>query len=175
MGQLSNEAFDAFLKRPTDINILADGQRKINVEPFALPSHAEADSLLRLYFSTVNLMIPCIHEHSFRDTYMKIQSVGPGGLRRSWLGVLNLMFAIATNVMAATSPTYERATRSNTYFERAVELVRSDILGPISLEMGMVHLQSYTSTSSDKFSTTIPLDGNISRRNYILFIDLDVS
>ncbi|KAL4898595.1 putative Zn(II)2Cys6 transcription factor [Aspergillus ambiguus] len=135
MRQLNDAGFDAFLRRPSDINILAECQRKVHVDPFALPSHAEADSLLRLYFSTVNLMIPCIHEETFRDTYMKMQRVGLGGLRRSWLGVLNVIFAIATNVTVATSPTQEGTTRSYMYFERALELVRSDILGRPSLEI----------------------------------------
>jgi hypothetical protein len=138
VDQFEDESFNAFLRRPADTNILAENQRRVYVEPFALPSQTEADSLLRWYFTTVNLMIPCIHEDSFRDTYTKTYSVGLRGLRRSWLALLNMVFAIATNIAAATSPTHGRAARSNTYFERAIELVRSDMLGRLSLEMGMI-------------------------------------
>lgn len=137
MEQSCDEGFNAFLKRPTELAISSDGWRGSPVEPFALPSQVEADSLLHLYFTTVNLMIPCIHEDSFREMYMKMQRDGLGGLRRSWLGVLNVIFAIATNVTAPTSPTHERAEKSKIYFERAVELIRSSILGRLSLEMGM--------------------------------------
>lgn len=115
---------------------LSDFQRQKPVDPFAVPLEGEANSLLNLYFSTVNLMIPCVHETSFRQMYSKLKSDGPGSVRRSWLGVLNMVFAISTNVMAPISPTHDRAARSNVYFERGMELVRADILGRLSVEMG---------------------------------------
>ena len=107
------------------------------MEPFSLPPESEAEHLLRLYFTTVNLMLPCIHEDSFRATYRKAQRDGLRAVRRPWLGVLNVAFAIATNVLTPTSPPLERATRSSMYFDRAVELVRPDMLGRLSLELGM--------------------------------------
>lgn len=110
-GHFADEGLNSFLRRPADANILAEDQTRVHVELFALPSQAEADSLLHRYFTTVNLMIPCIHEESFRDTYSKIHSVGLQGCRRSWLALLNMMFAIATNVTAATSTTHEQAER----------------------------------------------------------------
>ena len=106
------------------------------VDPFALPPHNEAEHLLRLYYITVNLMVPCIHEESFRAAYRRVRTDGPRAARRPWLGILNMMFAIATNVLTPTSPPQERATRSDMYFERAVELVRPDMLRRFSLEMG---------------------------------------
>lgn len=93
--------------------------------------------MLRLYFTTVNLMIPCVHEDSFRDTYAKMQRNGLESAGRTWLSILSVIFAIATNVAAAISPPNERATKSNMYFEQALELVKSDMLGRPSLEMGM--------------------------------------
>ncbi|KAJ5549254.1 Zn(II)2Cys6 transcription factor [Penicillium frequentans] len=137
----SNEnRFDAFLKEPECISNRTGTQGRVRVDPFALPPQAEADALLHLFFTTVNLMIPCIHEGSFRDTAKKLQIDGIRRVRRSWLGTLNVMFALATNVMTATSPDIERASRAGMYFERAMELVKSDILGRISLEMGIAHI-----------------------------------
>lgn len=109
------------------------------MDPFALPPQHEAESLLQLYFSTVNLMLPCIHEESFRATYRRARNDGPRTVRRSWLGVINMVFALATNITTPTSPPLERATRSDMYFERAQELVRPEILGRLSLELGMSH------------------------------------
>lgn len=100
----------------------------------------EADALLHLFFTTVNLIIPYIYESSFRDTYRKLQINGIRSVRRSWLGTLNVVFALAINVMTATLPNIERATRASIYFERAMELVKSDILGRLSLEMGMADI-----------------------------------
>lgn len=140
VGQSNDNRFDAFLRRPSGISSLTESQGRVRVDPFALPPQVEADALLHLFFTTVNLMIPCIYESSFRDTYRKLQIDGIRSVRRSWLGTLNVVFALATNVMTATSPNIERATRASIYFERAMELVKSDILGRLSLEMGMAHI-----------------------------------
>jgi hypothetical protein len=140
VGQSNDNRFDAFLRRPSGISSLTESQGRVRVGPFALPPQVEADALLHLFFSTVNLMIPCIYENSFRDTYRTLQIDGIRSVRRSWLGTLNVVFALATNVMTATSPNIERAMRASMYFERAMELVKSDILGRPSLEMGMAHI-----------------------------------
>ncbi|KAJ5839466.1 hypothetical protein N7455_006060 [Penicillium solitum] len=140
VGQSNDNRFDAFLRRPSGISSLTESQGRVRVDPFALPPQVEADALLHLFFTTVNLMIPCIYESSFRDTYRKLQIDGIRSVRRSWLGTLNVVFALATNVMTATSPNIERATRASIYFERAMELVKSDILGRLSLEMVQLFL-----------------------------------
>ncbi|CRL22257.1 Fungal transcriptional regulatory protein, N-terminal [Penicillium camemberti] len=139
-GQSSENRFDAFLRRPSGIRSLPETKERIRVDPFALPPQMEADALLHLFFTTINLMLPCIHEDSFRDIYKKLQVGGTRSVRKSWLASLNVVFALATNVMTATSPNIERATRSTMYFERAMELVKSDMLGRLSLEMVQLFL-----------------------------------
>ncbi|KAJ5418682.1 uncharacterized protein N7487_002232 [Penicillium crustosum] len=139
-GQSNDNHFDAFLRRPPGISSLPETKGRVRVDPFALPPQMEANALLHLFFTTINLMIPCIHEDSFRDMYNKMQVSGTRNVRRSWLGSLNVVFALATNVMTATSPDIERATRSSMYFERAMELVKSDMLGRLSLEMVQLFL-----------------------------------
>lgn len=138
--QSNDDHFDAFLRRPSTINCVARSQDKASVNPLALPADHEADTLLHLFFTTINLMIPCIHEPTFRDTYRKLQIEGIRSVRRSWLGTLNVVFALATNVLTATSPNVERAARANMYFERAMKLVKAEILGRLSLEMGMASI-----------------------------------
>ncbi|OQD92814.1 hypothetical protein PENSOL_c037G07255 [Penicillium solitum] len=112
----NDNRFDAFLRRPSGISSLPETKGRIRVDPFALPPQMEANALLHLFFTTVNLMLPCIHEDSFRDMYKKLQVGGTRSVRRSWLGSLNVVFALATNVMTATSPNIERATRSMQLF-----------------------------------------------------------
>ncbi|CAG8942836.1 unnamed protein product [Penicillium salamii] len=138
--QSNYDSFDAFLTRPSSTSNLPESPKRARVNPFALPPQAEADALLHLFFTTVNLMIPCIHEGSFREMYKKLQIDGIQSVRRSWLGTLNVVFALATNVMTATSPNIERATRASVYFEQAMELVKPDILGRLSLEMVQLFL-----------------------------------
>ncbi|OKP00516.1 hypothetical protein PENSUB_7973 [Penicillium subrubescens] len=115
----------------------SDNSRSTTIDPFALPPRDAAEEMLHLYFNTVNLMIPCVHEDSFRQTLSRMKTEGPQEIRRSWLGVLNMIFAITTNVMTPTSPTQDRAQQSNTFYERAMELVSPGILGRPSVEMGM--------------------------------------
>ncbi|KAL2702134.1 hypothetical protein AAEP93_006432 [Penicillium crustosum] len=115
-GQSNDNHFDAFLRRPPGISSLPETKGRVRVDPFALPPQMEANALLHLFFTTINLMIPCIHEDSFRDMYNKMQVSGTRNVRRSWLGSLNVVFALATNVMTATSPDIERATRSMQLF-----------------------------------------------------------
>ncbi|KAL2827912.1 fungal-specific transcription factor domain-containing protein [Aspergillus pseudoustus] len=138
-------------------NPLSEDGQKGNANPLTLPPQEQADALLRLYFSTVNLFMPCIHEPSFRETYLEMQRSGLGSVRRSWLGILHVILAIATNVMSPTSPTHERAAQSNLYFDRAVELVRPAIFGRLSLETVQLFLLVETyleGTSSSSLTWT---------------------
>ncbi|KAL3484145.1 fungal-specific transcription factor domain-containing protein [Aspergillus germanicus] len=140
IGQPSGRYSDTLFARPSAATPLFEGQQKAHEEPLKLPSPEEAGRLLRLYFTTVNLMIPCIHEGSFRETYSRMQSHGLGSVSRSWLGILNVILAIATNVMSPTSPTCERAAKSNIYFEQALQLIRPSVFGRISLEIVQLSL-----------------------------------
>lgn len=136
-GIPSDGATNTSLEKPT-IAMNLPGKRQTPQRcSFTLPPKEEANSLLALYFNTVNLMVPCIDEDSFRKTYLQMQVDGLGSVRRSWLGILSVVFALAINVTAPTSPTAELATRSQTYFTQALELVRPEILGRLSLEMRM--------------------------------------
>ncbi|SPO07004.1 uncharacterized protein DNG_09698 [Cephalotrichum gorgonifer] len=147
----------SFLRRPASnaSTPFDEGTQRRAVQPFSLPPEREAEHLLRVYFTTVNLMIPCIHEESFRTTYKKVRSHGPSAVRRPWLGILNMLFALATNVLTPTSPLPERATRSKAYFEIALELVRPEMLRRFSLEtvqlflLMELYLEGTTSSSPE--------------------------
>lgn len=143
IGQPRGNDSDARFTRPPITTPLSEGRQQAHEDPLKLPSAEEAERLLRFYFTTVNLMIPCIHEGSFRETYSRMQSHGLSSVSRSWLGILNVILAIATNVLSPTSPTCERAAKSNIYFEQALHLTRPSVFGRISLEIGMAHSQIY--------------------------------
>ncbi|KAK3693204.1 hypothetical protein B0T22DRAFT_504748 [Podospora appendiculata] len=72
----------AFLRRPPCPESLTaeSQQRKDPVEPFTLPPPHEAEQLPKLYFTTVNLTIPCIYEDSFRSTWAKARGEGSKNL-----------------------------------------------------------------------------------------------
>jgi hypothetical protein len=141
-GYTSSENADvhdsnSFLMWPFRTDQSSNSSRHTTIDPFAVPPNDAAEEMLHLYFNTVNLMIPCVHEDSFRKTLSRLKTEGPENIRRSWLGVLNMIFAITTNVMTPTSPTKDRAQQSNLFYEKAMELVSPGILGRPSVEMGM--------------------------------------
>ncbi|KAH2595429.1 hypothetical protein KXW93_001859 [Aspergillus fumigatus] len=140
IGQPRGNDSDARFTRPPITTPLSEGRQQAHEDPLKLPSAEEAERLLRFYFTTVNLMIPCIHEGSFRETYSRMQSHGLSSVSRSWLGILNVILAIATNVLSPTSPTCERAAKSNIYFEQALHLTRPSVFGRISLEIVQLYL-----------------------------------
>lgn len=142
-----DDVCSAFLRRPIHADDPGTREERKPVEPFALPPPNEADHLLRVYFATVNLMVPCIHEESFRAQYKRARSHGPRMVPIPWLGILNIVCALATNVLTPTSPSIERATRSDMYFERAMELARPDMLRRFSQELGMLLIQKRQSTA----------------------------
>lgn len=132
-----NDCSNQFLMGSFRTNSPGNSSRHKAAEPFSLPPEDALNSMLHLYFNTVNLMIPCVHEDSFRQTLFQMKTEGPESMRKSWLGVLNMMFAITTNVMTATTPTHDRAAQSNTFYERAMGLVGPEILGRPSIELGI--------------------------------------
>ena len=100
-----------------------------------LPSRGDADCMIHLYFTTVNLMIPCIHEDSFRQMYQDMWRHGPKRMSKPWLGSLNLIFALAKNIITPTSPSHERVSASNKFYQRAMDLIKPYILGPLSVDL----------------------------------------
>jgi hypothetical protein len=152
-----------------------NSSRHTILDPFAVPPNDAAEEMLHLYFNTVNLMIPCVHEGSFRQTLTRLKIEGPEKIRRSWLGVLNMIFAITTNVMTPTSPTQDRAQQSNTFYERAMDLVSPGILGRPSVEMGMDWDSTLYVRTTNGTSAIIPSYGDLPRRHACLVIGLDVS
>lgn len=110
-------------------------ERGRRVDPYTLPPQEEAELRFRMYFSTINLMIPCIHEESFRGIWARARVEGCRAVSRPWLGVINIVLALATNASAPTSPSAERATQADLHFQRAMELAKPDILGHPSVEL----------------------------------------
>lgn len=89
----------------------------------ALPSAQEMDSMLDIYFSTAGVVFPFIHEESFRETYAEYSANGWTRVRRTWLGTLNMIFAMASNFDRDSIPSArQRQERSTIFYKRASEL-----------------------------------------------------
>ena len=107
----------------------------------ALPSADEMDVLLDIYFNTAGVVFPFIHEETMRKTYAECKQDGFTKARRTWLGTLNMMFAMASSFDSDRVPSAkERSGKSNIFYQRAMglcgELSKRVIYSPfhVSLE-----------------------------------------
>ncbi|KAF5636860.1 transcriptional regulatory [Fusarium sp. NRRL 25303] len=104
--------------------------------PTALPSVEEMDTLLDLYFDTAGVVFPFIHEETMRKTYNECRLNGFTRARRTWLGTLNMVFAMASNFdRDYTSSSKKRFERSNAFYKRALGLCNELSKRVISLEI----------------------------------------
>lgn len=110
---------------------------KHEVNVFALPSEERTWSLIQIYFEKTGQLLPFIHEASFCETYFRMRENNFKRVRRTWLGLLNIVLAIATSLHTeANSPAGERIQESDIYYQRANGLCDRDSKRNASLEMG---------------------------------------
>lgn len=104
--------------------------------PTTLPSVEEMDSLLDLYFDTAGAVFPFIHQETMRNTYEEFRQNGFTRARRTWLGTLNMIFAITSSYDTDfVTSAKKRFERSNVFYKRAMELCSDLSKRVISLEM----------------------------------------
>ncbi|KAK6819309.1 hypothetical protein RU639_008038 [Aspergillus parasiticus] len=108
----------------------------LDSSPTTLPSVEEMDSLLDIYFDTAGAVFPFIHEDTMRKTYTECRLNGFTRARRTWLGILNMMFAMASSFdRDHVASAKKRFERSNIFYKRALELCSDLSRRVISLEM----------------------------------------
>ncbi|RTE73557.1 hypothetical protein BHE90_012026 [Fusarium euwallaceae] len=109
---------------------------KINAN--ILPPDQEMQRLIRAYFSNTGLLFPYIHEEAFLDTYERFRASGfRTNVRRTWLGLLNMIFAMATCTSCwEESGSDYRFEQSDVYYRRARELCQIQMFRGTTLEIG---------------------------------------
>jgi hypothetical protein len=104
----------------------------------ALPPTEEMESLINIYFDTVGVVFPIIHEETMRNTYTEFKANGFTKVRRTWLGTLNMMFAIASKFAQSENKTISGKTpvdNSELFYERAKGLCDGITRTVISIEL----------------------------------------
>lgn len=110
---------------------------KSEVNMFALPSEERTWGLIQIYFEKTGQLLPFIHEASFCDTYIRMREDNFKKVRQTWLGLLNIVLAIATSLHTeGDMPAEKRIQESDIYFQRANGLCDRDSKRNASLEMG---------------------------------------
>ena len=101
-----------------------------------LPPAVEMENLLGVYFGATGSLFPFIHEPTFRETYDEFKASGFAKVRRIWLGLLNIIFAVAGHVdQGGAISAEERLGRSHIYYARAVALCSGPSRRTVSLEI----------------------------------------
>ncbi|KAI1676012.1 C6 transcription factor [Pyrenophora tritici-repentis] len=101
----------------------------------SLPEVAVMNRLLDTYFDTAGVVFPFLLEETTRKTYSECLKNGFKRARRTWLGTLNMMFALATMLDRENFPSAKkRFERGDLYYHRAVGLCGELSKHVVSLE-----------------------------------------
>ena len=110
---------------------------RVNINIYALPHETQTRELLDHYFSSTGLLFPYVHEQTFRKTFEDMRGNQVTNVRRTWLGLLNIILALATSTrLKRDIPAGRRVQESDVYYQRALGLCEKQMLRGSSLEAG---------------------------------------
>ncbi len=103
----------------------------------SLPSESRALHLIRLFFSDTGLLFPYVHEEGVLRAYAAARQNRFMAVGKSFLCLVNVIFAFATYISARPDQTAEKnAAESEIFIERAQALVSDIELKSTNLETG---------------------------------------
>lgn len=138
-SRLSGGMLNVSRSRPSnDLRSRMQAPSKNEVNILDLPSEDRTWNLIQIYFEKTGQLLPFIHEASFCETYFRMRADNFKRVRRTWLGLLNIVLAIATSLHTEGDlPTGRRIEESDVYFQRANGLCDRDSKRNATLEMGI--------------------------------------
>jgi hypothetical protein len=90
---------------------------------YAIPSEDEVRSLVEQYFSNTNILYPFVHKPTFLTVYDEALKASFDGVRRTWLGLLNIVMAFgATTSIDPNTSQEEKIENAKVFYQRAFEL-----------------------------------------------------
>ncbi|KUL87719.1 hypothetical protein ZTR_05827 [Talaromyces verruculosus] len=101
---------------------------------FYLPPDQETSALIDQYFANTGLLFPYLHEETFRETYAQLKHDN-AATRRTWLGVLNMVLAMATHTSVLQMGQAERQRQSEAFYRRANGLCAEHVMNGASVEI----------------------------------------
>ncbi|KAL3483108.1 fungal-specific transcription factor domain-containing protein [Aspergillus germanicus] len=103
---------------------------------FKLPPASETLSLIKQYFTNTGLLFPYIHPPTFLQTYEEMVRDNFKRVRRTWLGLLNMILAMVTITASPSgAPASTRMAESDVFYQRSLGLCRDEILRGTTLEV----------------------------------------
>lgn len=112
-------------------------QSQVNI--FALPPREETLEAIHQYFTNTGLLFPYIYPPAFLETYHQMAQQNFTQIRRTWLGLLNMVLAMATiTAVPEGSRADSRIAESDVFYQRGLGLCGREILRGTTLEVGKV-------------------------------------
>jgi hypothetical protein len=103
---------------------------------FYLPPDHETSALIDQYFANTGLLFPYLHEETFRESYAQLKHDN-AATRRTWLGVLNMVLAMATHTtVLQMGQADKRQIQSEAFYRRANGLCAEHVMTGASVEIG---------------------------------------
>lgn len=91
----------------------------------ALPAEQRVLQLLQLFFSDTGMLFPYVHHEEIVSTYFTMKGSHFVGVRRSWLCLLNIIFAFSTSSsLRPNQPADDDPTEAAVFFDRACRLTK---------------------------------------------------
>jgi hypothetical protein len=117
--------------------------RDPNFNMYDLPPVDEVQLYVEHYFRWTGLIYPYIHQDTFLETLKEVEQDNFTKVRRTWLGMLNVILALATNipVRPGISPE-DRASECEVYYHRAQMLCDTGVSRGTSLELGKLRTKT---------------------------------
>ncbi|CAI7564144.1 unnamed protein product [Penicillium glandicola] len=110
--------------------------RRLQVNIFALPPQENTLELIERYFSNTGLLFPYIYPPVFLETYHQMAQENFSRVRRTWLGLLNMVLAMATiTAIPGSASADARIEESDVFYQRGLGLCGSEILRGTTLEV----------------------------------------
>ena len=119
----------------TKLGFYHDGIEGLDPSVVQLPSVERIEGLLESYFNNTGLLFPFVHRETFMTTYRQMQQTRFAKVRRTWLGLLYIILAMAIST-TQDRPADERMKESTVFYERASYICRSQMVRGTSLEIG---------------------------------------
>ena len=116
-----------------------------NVDPFAIPPFDVLRARVEHYFQWTAVLYPFIHRDTFMTTLATLRH-SVTNVRRTWLGILNLMQALAHHIPVSDNP-----EEGELYYRRAQALCDQQTLENITLEVGRARAFSQHDQVADSF------------------------
>jgi hypothetical protein len=104
-----------------------------------LPPYEDIERLVQGFFDNTGRLFPYIHRPSFMETYHRAKQSGFTDVRRTWLGLLNIILAMATRADATRQDTNRVFIDSDIFYKRGEELCKTQMFRGTTLEIGKHH------------------------------------